>query len=74
MGGQIAEMENHRKAKAQLLFMCGKMAAGKTTLARELAEREDAVLPVQDEFLEALFPGEIVDIPGFVRYASRLRG
>jgi len=64
-------MENHRKAK--LLFMCGKMAAGKTTLARELAEREDAVLLVQDEFLEALYPGEIVDIPGFVRCSSRLR-
>jgi len=64
-------MENHRNAK--LLFMCGKMAAGKTTLARELAEREDAVLLVQDEFLEALYPGEIVDIPGFVRCSSRLR-
>jgi len=64
-------MENPRKAK--LLFMCGKMAAGKTTLARELAEREDAVLLVQDEFLDALYPGEIVNIPGFVRCSSRLR-
>ena len=58
----------HRKAK--LIFLCGKMAAGKSTLARELAERENAVLLVQDEFLERLFPGEIVDIPGFVKYSS----
>ena len=64
-------MENHRKAT--LLFMCGKMAAGKTALARELAEREDAVLLVQDEFLDALYPGEIVHIPDFVRCSSRLR-
>ena len=64
-------MANHPKAK--LLFMCGKMAAGKTTLARDLTQREDAVLLVQDEFLEALYPGEIVDIPGFVRCSSRLR-
>ena len=64
-------MGNARKAK--LLFMCGKMAAGKTTLARELAEREDAVLLVQDEFLETLYPGAIVDIPDFVRFSSRLR-
>jgi predicted kinase len=57
---------------AKLLFLCGKMAAGKSTLSRELAERENAVLLVQDEFLERLFPGEIVDIPGYVKYSSRL--
>jgi predicted kinase len=34
---------------------CGKMAAGKSTMSRELAERENAVLLVQDEFLERLF-------------------
>ena len=49
------------------------MAAGKSTLAKELAERENAVLIVQDEFLARLFPGEITDIPGFVKYSARLR-
>lgn len=49
------------------------MAAGKSTLAREIAQREDAILIVQDEWLGQLFPGEIVDIPGFVKYSSRLR-
>src|SRR4051794_7949060 len=58
--------------KARLLFFCGKMAAGKSTLARGLAEREDAVLLVQDEFLERLFPGEIVDVSGFVKCSTRL--
>jgi predicted kinase len=58
---------------AKLIFLCGKMAAGKSTLARELAEREKAILLVQDEFLDHLFPGEITDIPGFVKYSSRLR-
>jgi predicted kinase len=28
---------------------------------------------VQDEFLDALFPGEITDLPGFVKCSSRLR-
>ena len=60
-------------SRARLLFVCGKMAAGKSTLSRELASRENAVLLVQDEFLERLFPGEIVDIPSFVKYSSRLR-
>jgi predicted kinase len=58
----------------KLLFLCGKMAAGKSTLARELARTRGAVLLVQDELLEQLFPGEIVDIPTFVKYSTRLRG
>ena len=58
---------------AKLIFLCGKMASGKSTLARQLAEREEAVLLVQDEFLERLFPGEILDIPDFLRCSSRLR-
>jgi predicted kinase len=28
---------------------------------------------VQDEFLSKLFPGEVVDIPSFVKYSSRLK-
>ena len=57
---------------AKLIFLCGKMAAGKSTLARDLAERENALLLVQDEFLEKLFPGEITDMPGFVKCSRRL--
>jgi len=61
------------RTSAKLIFLCGKMGAGKSTLARELAEREDAVLLVQDEFLDHLYPGEIADIAGFVRCSSRLK-
>ena len=57
----------------KLIFLCGKMAAGKSTLARRLADREDAVLLVQDELLDRLYPGEITDIAGFVKCSSRLR-
>jgi predicted kinase len=53
--------------------MCGKMASGKSTLARELAAQENAVLLVQDELLNHLFPGEITDISEFVKYSSRLK-
>ena len=58
---------------AKLMFFCGKMAAGKSTLARNLAVQENAVLLVQDDFLNALFPGEITDIPAFVKCSSRLK-
>lgn len=56
-----------------LYFLCGKMAAGKSTLAAELARRENALLLVQDELLETLFPGEIRDIPAFVDRSTRLQ-
>lgn len=58
---------------AKLIFFCGKMAAGKSCLARKFAVRENAVLLVQDELLDALFPGEITDIQAFVERYSRLR-
>jgi len=58
---------------AKLIFFCGKMAAGKSTLARDLANRENTVLLVQDDFLDALFPGEITDIQGFVKCSSRFK-
>lgn len=60
-------------ARARLIFLCGKMAAGKSTLARHLAERDGAILIVQDELLDHLFPGEIKDVPDFARCATRLR-
>ena len=56
----------------KLIFFCGKMAAGKSTLAGELAAREGAVVLSQDTLVEQLFPGEIVDIPSYVKYAGRL--
>ena len=57
---------------ATLFFLCGKMAAGKSTLARELAAREDAILLVQDELLGKLYPGEFVDLEAFIQRYGRL--
>jgi predicted kinase len=65
-------MDTHRSGK--LLLVCGKMAAGKSTLSKELAAREKAVLLAQDDLLAALYPGEFVDLAAFVKYSTRLRG
>lgn len=59
--------------KAKLLFMCGKMAAGKTTLSRQLAEHENALLLVEDQLLEQLYPHEIHSIADYVKFSSRLQ-
>jgi Predicted kinase len=57
----------------KLMFLCGKMAAGKSTLARELADRGNAILLVQDDLLACLFPGEITDVPDFLDRSARLQ-
>jgi predicted kinase len=61
------------QGKGKLFFFCGKMAAGKSTLSRKLASQEHAVLLVEDEFLERLFPGQIADVAAYVTYSSRVR-
>ena len=57
----------------KLLFFCGKMAAGKSTLARDLARQENAILLVEDEFLARLYPGEIADIAAYVKCSRRIK-
>ncbi len=57
---------------AKLIFLCGKMAAGKSTLARRLAAQEHAVLFIQDALLDALYPGAIVNVASYIEYSTRL--
>ena len=58
--------------KGTLLFMCGKMASGKSTLARTLAEREHAMLFVQDDWVDALYPGAVVNVATYLEYSGRI--
>ena len=62
-----------RVERTKLYFMCGKMAAGKSTYARELAQTKNAALLIQDELLESLYPGEIRNVQDFVKYSARVR-
>lgn len=56
-----------------LTFFCGKMGAGKSTLSSKIAREREAVLISEDEWLAALFPGEINDFNDYVSYSSRLK-
>jgi len=58
--------------KGKLLFLCGKMAAGKSTLARELAARENAMLFVQDEWIDTLYPNAIINVATYIEYSGRI--
>jgi predicted kinase len=59
-------------APGKLFFFAGKMAAGKSTLARELAKRENAMLFEQDHFIETLFPNMIVNVATYIEYSGRI--
>ena len=57
---------------AKLIFFCGKMAAGKSTLAGQLADRENAVLMIQDQLLDTLFPGLVLNVASYLEYSGRI--
>jgi predicted kinase len=59
--------------ESTLHFFCGKMAAGKSTLAVELAKDSNAILLIEDDWLSHLFPDEISDIQDYIRYGHRLK-
>lgn len=49
------------------------MAAGKSTLAKEVAEKNNAILLSEDQWLENLYPEEITDIPSYIKNSARLK-
>lgn len=61
------------RGRAELHFLCGKIAAGKSTLSKALATEHRAVVLSEDEWLPLLYPDELLTIPDYVRYSSRLK-
>lgn len=60
-------------AKTSKLFLIsGKIASGKSTLARKLASENEALLISQDEWLSCLFTDEIHNLEDYVKYLARL--
>ncbi len=59
--------------KNRLHFLSGKMAAGKSTLSKQLAQEHNAILFCEDEMLTKLYPMEITTIADYVKYSSRLK-
>jgi predicted kinase len=56
-----------------LYLLCGKVAAGKSTLARRLADRPSTLLIAIDDWMPILFPSEVETIEDFTRLSARLR-
>lgn len=61
------------KAPATLYLFCGKIAAGKSTLARRLVSSSAGFLISEDVWLSQLYPEEIRSLADYARCAERLR-
>lgn len=59
--------------KPILYLICGKIASGKSTLARQLAAKPRTVLVREDHWLSTLYPDEMTNVPEYVKYSGRLR-
>ncbi|MGC2780758.1 MAG: ATP-binding protein [Bradyrhizobium sp.] len=56
-----------------LHLVCGKIAAGKSTLTAALGRRPGTVVVAEDEWLAQLYPGEQSSLADYIRNSSRLR-
>jgi predicted kinase len=58
---------------AMLHLLCGKIAAGKSTLATTIAQQPNTLLIGEDHWLSRLYPGEQNTLEDYVRNSGRLR-
>lgn len=56
-----------------LHLMSGKIASGKSTLARSLAVEQSAILLSEDQWLSRLYPEQIKSVTDYARLARQLR-
>jgi predicted kinase len=56
-----------------LHMLCGKIAAGKSTLAHRLASQPSTVLISEDYWLSRLYKDEMHTVADFIRFSRRLR-
>jgi len=59
--------------KGTLIFFCGKMGPGKSTLSQEIAHKTGAILLSEDEWLKAIYPEEIESFEDYIKYSARLK-
>src|SRR5512135_2725788 len=61
------------KPLATLHLLCGKIASGKSTLAKKLALELNTVILSEDNWLADLYPGDIKTVPDYIRCSANLR-
>jgi len=62
------------RSKGTLHMLCGKIAAGKSTLSAELGKAENTVVISEDRWVAQLYPSEIKGLGDYFERSERLRG
>jgi predicted kinase len=60
-------------SKGTLIFFCGKMGAGKSTLSRQISQELNAILLSEDDWLSSLYSNEITNFDDYLKYSNRLK-
>ena len=61
------------KSLPTLHLLCGKIASGKSTLAKQLAQAPNTAILSEDNWLVSLYPDNIKTVPDYIRCATNLR-
>ena len=61
------------EVKPTLFLLCGKIAAGKSTLATKLATAPGTILISEDQWLARLYRPELTTFADYIQFSARLR-
>src|SRR5690625_5570766 len=61
------------KKQGKLYFLCGKMGAGKSTKAKQLAIDKHAVLLSEDEWLSSIYPNQIESFEDYLKFSAQIK-
>lgn len=59
--------------EAMLHLLCGKIAAGKSTLTAKLGTLPNTIVVREDEWLSRLYPDELASVQDYIRCSGHLR-
>jgi predicted kinase len=60
-------------SQGTLIFFCGKMGAGKSTLSLKISQELNAILLSEDDWLSVIYPEEIKNFDDYLKYSNRLK-
>lgn len=60
-------------SKGTLYIFCGKMASGKSTLAKRIAQQNSSTLISEDELLGTLYPDQVVDVSSYIEFSGKVK-
>ncbi|MCE2516358.1 MAG: ATP-binding protein [Alphaproteobacteria bacterium] len=59
--------------KGLLIFFCGKMGAGKTTLARKMVKEKQGILISEDDLLSTFYPNKISTVHDYKKHSDLIK-